>query len=95
MAAMNAYTLASTIAIAALSTALQRANAHGWISRPAARQLEVCNGKGLQGMVYVSGGAGTGDKGVPLGGMPGLCGDPFMDKTTERCGKQYCVQLMT
>ena len=68
-------------------------SAHGWIERPAARQLDACNGKGLMGAVYKSGGAGTGDKGVPLGGMPGICGDPFMDKMLERWGEDHWTRF--
>lgn len=52
---------------------------HGYMGTPLARQL--CNGKATQFSLVVA--AGNGARGLkpnggnPLGGMPGLCGDPF------------------
>jgi hypothetical protein len=66
--------------------------AHGYIGTPIARQL--CNGKETQYSVSVSGGNGGRGRTPPLGGMPGLCGDPFQahdDKDLSNIAGKPCA----
>ena len=76
---MNFLTVTVSAAAAVFLPGVVRA--HGWLEVPLARQM--CNGNELKQAVYKGGGSGTGDKAVPLGGVPGFCGDPFMDKETH------------
>ena len=75
MGAMSVLAVTAYAAAALLAPA--EVQGHGWLEVPKARH--ICNNE-LTKMVYKGGGSGSGDKGVPLGGVPGFCGDPFMDR---------------
>ena len=84
----NTEMLSVLVAIAA--TLAPGARAHGWISSPMARQL--CDGRAPNGDYMPGGGNGAGPGMHDLGGVPGVCGDPFqtMQGATTKFADEPC-----
>lgn len=68
-------TLMLACALSALVATVPVAHAHGWIQTPLARQ--VSQAKVLNWKFSRAGGNGSKHPWSPLGGVPGICGDPF------------------
>lgn len=85
MTAMNTLSLTAFAAAAALVP--HYVTAHGWLNSPRGRQM--CGDKELLEMVKPGGGNGSGTQEEDLGGVPGFCGDPFMDKVEEVCSPEH------
>lgn len=72
-----------TLSLSALAVILAPlAQGHGWITKPMARQL--CDGRTAEGTFMPGGGNGAGPGMHDLGGVPGVCGDPFQSFTDFR-----------
>ena len=64
-----------TVLVAVAAVLAPGARGHGWISSPMARPL--CDGREPNGIYMPGGGNGAGPGMHDLGGVPGVCGDPF------------------
>ena len=71
------------LSVAVIVAVVPSAIGHGWMAVPAARQLPKCNDRSITSKVIPGGGTGGGINGETLGGEPGLCGDPFVNKDKD------------
>lgn len=77
---MFATTAIATATMAAILAPC--AQGHGWITKPMTRAL--CDGRSAEGTFMPGGGNGAGPGMHDLGGVPGVCGDPFQSMTDIR-----------